>query len=295
MDLPYSDQPKLHTKAPYRAALLQYPGNFKEALKQAKSDPAKTLFGAAHGIPSVYVTKIIASTRPDFIWIDVEHGIFDRRTLYDAVQAVQHHSEGHTVAVVRVPKHDETALSTALEAGAAAIIIPHCESAEEVRAFVRETYFPPEGQRSYSPWTFTPGISDASLYDNDPFNFKSSNNHITLIPQIETVKGIENLDEIAAVPEVGALMFGPVDYMADAGIPLKISKVFPPDLVAAIEKFAAAGEKHGKPLFGAAMAPEMIPHLIKQGYRAICVGFDTAGLARFFKGGLDTAKQLAQQ
>lgn len=108
----------------------------------------------------------------------------------------------------------------------------------------------PLGHRSYSPWTFTPGISDASLYGNDPFNFKSSNNHITLIPQIETVKGVENLDEIAAVAEVGALMFGPVDYMADAGIPLKISKVFPPDLVAAIEKFAAAGEKHGKPLFG---------------------------------------------
>jgi 4-hydroxy-2-oxoheptanedioate aldolase len=71
-----------------------------------------------------------------------------------------------------------------------------------------------------------------------------------LIPQIETVKGVENLDEIAAVAEVGALMFGPVDYMADAGIPLKISKVFPPDLVAAIAKFSAAGEKHGKPLFG---------------------------------------------
>lgn len=45
------------------------------------------------------------------------------------------------MAVVRVPKHDETALSTALEAGASAIIIPHCESAEEVRTFMKETYF----------------------------------------------------------------------------------------------------------------------------------------------------------
>lgn len=108
----------------------------------------------------------------------------------------------------------------------------------------------PIGQRSYSPWTFNHGISDVSLYQNDPFNMKSSNRHITLIPQIETVKGVENLDEIAAIEEVGALMFGPVDYMADAGIPFKMSKEFHPDLIAATGKLAAAGKKHGKPLFG---------------------------------------------
>jgi 4-hydroxy-2-oxoheptanedioate aldolase len=58
MDLPYLEQPELHTRSQHRAALLQYPGNFREALQQAKSDPQKTLFGAAHGIPSTYVTKV---------------------------------------------------------------------------------------------------------------------------------------------------------------------------------------------------------------------------------------------
>jgi chromosome segregation ATPase len=58
-----------------------------------------------------------------------------------AVQAAQHHSEGQTMVVVRVPKHDQVALSTALEAGASAIIIPHCESAKEVHDFIKETYF----------------------------------------------------------------------------------------------------------------------------------------------------------
>lgn len=45
------------------------------------------------------------------------------------------------MVIVRVPKGDEIARSTALDAGASGLVIPHCESAEEVRQFVKEMYF----------------------------------------------------------------------------------------------------------------------------------------------------------
>lgn len=80
---PYSEQPHLHTPAPYRSAMLTYPGNLRQALKDAMADPAKTLFGVAHGIPSVFVTKLLAQTKPDFVWIDVEHGMFNRLELHE--------------------------------------------------------------------------------------------------------------------------------------------------------------------------------------------------------------------
>jgi 4-hydroxy-2-oxoheptanedioate aldolase len=67
----------------------------------------------------------------------------------------------------------------------------------------------PKGQRSFSPWTFTPGISNHSLYVDDEWNMKNSNHHICLIAQIESVEGLNNIEEIAAMPEVDALMFGP--------------------------------------------------------------------------------------
>jgi 4-hydroxy-2-oxoheptanedioate aldolase len=60
----YLYQPDLHTKAEHRAALLTYPGNLREALRQAKEDPKKTLFGVAHGIPSVFVTKVKTHPSP---------------------------------------------------------------------------------------------------------------------------------------------------------------------------------------------------------------------------------------
>jgi 4-hydroxy-2-oxoheptanedioate aldolase len=178
------------------------------------------------------------------------------------------------MVIVRVPKHDEVSLSTALDAGAAGIVIPHCESAEDVKHFMKDIYYrtlapllflsfvpfvstrslpsltAPMGQRSFSPWTFTPGISDASLYADDSFNMKNSNNHICVIPQIESVKGVENIEEIAALEGVSALMFGPGDYSADAGIPLKLGGEPHPDFLAAMGKFSAAAQKYKRPLFG---------------------------------------------
>lgn len=108
----------------------------------------------------------------------------------------------------------------------------------------------PIGKRSFSPWTFTPGISDASLYPNDNFNIATANKHVCVIPQIESVKGVENADEIAAVEGVAALMFGPGDFMIDAGLPLQIGGEPHPTFMAAMTKFATAAKKNNLPLVG---------------------------------------------
>ena len=59
MDQPYPKQPGLHVDAPHRAALLTFPGNLKAALQESLEDPQKTMIGVAHGIPSVYLTKVV--------------------------------------------------------------------------------------------------------------------------------------------------------------------------------------------------------------------------------------------
>lgn len=73
-----------------------------------------------------------------------------------------------------------------------------------------------------------------------------------IIPQIESVKGVENADEIAAVPGVHALMFGPGDYMIDAGLDLStvLTGQPSPTFVKAMTKFAEAAQKNGLPIFG---------------------------------------------
>lgn len=97
---------------------------------------------------------------------------------------------------------------------------------------------------------FTPGVSDASLYEDDPFNMQTANRHIAVIAQIESVKGVNNVREIAAVEGVSAMMFGPGDFSADAGISLKLGGPPHPELTAAMDKWVAAGNENGIPLLG---------------------------------------------
>lgn len=58
-----------------------------------------------------------------------------------AIHAAQTHSEGRALVIVRVPKNDELSLTTALDAGASGIVIPHVESAQEVKDMIKEMYY----------------------------------------------------------------------------------------------------------------------------------------------------------
>ncbi|KAF1837360.1 macrophomate synthase [Decorospora gaudefroyi] len=278
---PYSEQPSLHTKAPYRAAHLTQPANLRQALKDAQADASKTLIGVAQGIPSTFVTKLLASTKPDFIWMDVEHGMYNRLELHDCIHAAQHHSEGKSMVICRVPKHDEISLTTALDAGCAGIVIPHVESAQEVKDFIKEMYYGGGNHRSFSPWNFTPGLTQ-SLYPNDPYNVQTANNHVCLIPQIESLKGVENCEEIAAVAGISGIMFGPGDFMIDAGMDIHSMMTGNPDpkFLEVMGRFSAAAAKNDLPIFGGVLDMSQVPMSIQSGYRALAVQFDVWGLTK---------------
>jgi 4-hydroxy-2-oxoheptanedioate aldolase len=54
------------------------------------------------------------------------------------------------MVVVRIPRGGKLVLSTALDAGAAAIVIPHVESVEEVKDIIKEMYFRRSRRNTYS-------------------------------------------------------------------------------------------------------------------------------------------------
>lgn len=135
------------------------------------------------------------------------------------------------------------------------------------------------------------------LSQNDPFSVANSNNHICLIPQIESVKGIENAEAIAAVPGISALMFGIGDFMIDAGLDLTkaLTGESDPFLNESLGKFGAAAANNNLPIFGGAMSVEMIPMLIQNGYRAIAVQFDVWGFTRMVDAALVSGRQHAKE
>jgi 4-hydroxy-2-oxoheptanedioate aldolase len=131
---------------------------------------------------------------------------------------------------------------------------------------------------------------------SDPYNIATANKHVCLIPQIESVKGIANVEEIAAVPGISAIMFGPGDYLIDAGLDLSsaLSGKPAPEFLEAMGKFGAAAAKNNIPIFGGAQSIDMIPHLIQTGHRAIAVQFDVWAFTKMIDSSLVDARKLAE-
>jgi 4-hydroxy-2-oxoheptanedioate aldolase len=219
--------------------------------------------------------------------------MFDRLQLQDTIHAIHHHSEGKTMCIVRIPPHQELVLNTALDAGASGIIIPHVEEPSQITEMLDWIYYPPKGKRSFSPWTFAPGVNDLSMYPTDEFNMTTSNEHVAIIAQIESVKGVQNAELIAQTPGVDGIFFGPGDYMADAGLEMTLKKP-QPQLFQAMMATAAAAKKHGVPMKGGTMDPSQIPMMIDAGWRMLTVSMDVWTIGQTFKAKLDKGRAAAK-
>lgn len=96
------------------------------------------------------------------------------------------------------------------------------------------------------------------------------------VPMIESVRAIENLEKICAIPGVNALFVGPNDLTTNMGIPNEYEH---PDFLALLKKIIdtgtrshiAAGSWFGK--------RDQMERSIKQGARFICYGNDGGLLA----------------
>ncbi len=104
---------------------------------------------------------------------------------------------------VSVSPDDGTSARRALEAGAEAVIIPMVRSAADVRGIIDALKFPPEGKRGLCPGLRVPGYS---VTEFEPY-MRENNANLYVIPMIETVEGLEHVDEICAIEQVKALVF----------------------------------------------------------------------------------------
>ena len=104
-----------------------------------------------------------------------------------------------------------------------------------------------------------------------------SNQERILILQIESPEGLEHVEDIAAVPGVNGLLFGPGDYSHRLGKP---GQVGAPEVIAARKRVAAAACAHGKFAMAAGLiAP--FAELVEEGHSVFGIGADVVGLANY--------------
>ena len=162
----------------------------------------KLLIGTFAAIPHPVAIEVTAASGIDFLCIDWEHSQISRERIEDLIRSADVH---RVPAMVRVPGHAAEDIAAVLDAGAAGVLVPRVSTAEQARAAVQATRYPPLGARGVGP-----GRAAAYGY-RIPDYLAKANEELLLAIQVETAEGLANITEIAAVDGVDLIFIGPGD------------------------------------------------------------------------------------
>lgn len=163
------------------------------------------------GFSDPAVVEIIAIAGFDGAFIDMEHTGFDLQLMGEMIRVAD--LTGIT-SIVRVPDNDPKLILRILDMGAQGIQVPHVQGLEGAKQAVNAVRYPPLGERGAA------GSTRAAGYGSVPWqeHMRSSNEEILLIAMTEDMKGIGEIEEIAALDGVDLISLGPTDLSAALGI-----------------------------------------------------------------------------
>jgi 2-keto-3-deoxy-L-rhamnonate aldolase RhmA len=182
------------------------------------------------------IARIAKATGHDFLFIDIQHSIFNVETIV----SIAHTALAIGVAtLVRVRGIDDPDVSVLLDNGVSGIVYPDVNTAAEARKAVDICKFPPIGKRSVTGGYPHFDYRSVPLTDSVP----QLNELCLLVCMIETVQGLDNVEEIAAVAGVDVLHVGSNDLLANMGKPGQFDD---PAIVAAQDRVIKAAKDNGK-------------------------------------------------
>jgi 4-hydroxy-2-oxoheptanedioate aldolase len=203
----------------------------------------------------------------DWLTVDAQHGPVDRTRLHAIGRALG--DAGATFAV-RVPAVDSAWIGAALDAGAAAVVIPSVTGTADAVLAARAGRYPPLGERSWGP--FPPVWGGVAP---DP---AAANATVQILAMVETAGALADVDEIAATPGVDGLFVGPFDLALALGtsVDALLDDRAPGNPLGAV---VTAAERHGILVGAFAGTPANAQRLRAHGIRCLAVTTDLAVVA----------------
>ena len=155
------------------------------------------------GVNDAAVADALAREAFDAVTLDMQHGGVD---FVGATRAILAVALAGKPTIVRIPVGDFAGASRLVDAGAAAIIAPMVDGADDARRFVEFMKFPPLGRRSWGPRA---ALALSGLIG--PAYLHSANATTLAIAMIETREALSALDEILGAPGIDGAFIGPFD------------------------------------------------------------------------------------
>src|SRR6476661_5529775 len=144
------------------------------------------------------ISRLAAAAGAEFLIYDMEHTGWSHETIKQLIAS----SRGtELTTLVRVPATEYHFCARALDMGAAGIMAPMVESAEQAQRLVQFTKYPPVGRRGSAFSIAHDDYRGGDIVEK----INTANSETLLLAQIETAAGLENVDAIAAVPGIDVL------------------------------------------------------------------------------------------
>ncbi|MBS0210113.1 MAG: aldolase [Planctomycetes bacterium] len=205
--------------------------------------------------PAVYeMTSLLGF---DAIWMDLEHHATGQETAAGLMRAAR---VGVSDILARPAKGEFMRMGRLLEAGAQGIMYPRCDDAAEAREVVRWMKFAPHGSRGFDGAGADSGYCSMPMADY----VAAANRETFCVIQLEEQASVDRAEEIAAVPGVDVLMFGPADFSVLGGFPGAFDH---PRIQSAVQKVADAARNQGKHWGTPAFSVEHAQQLMELGAR----------------------------
>ncbi|MBE2220147.1 MAG: 2,4-dihydroxyhept-2-ene-1,7-dioic acid aldolase [Anaerolineae bacterium] len=207
------------------------------------------------------VAEILAKVGFDWLFLDAEHAPFDALSLQRMMQAA-----GNTPCLVRLEASQEVPIKKALDVGAAGIIAPMVNTAEQAAQIVSWCRYSPQGTRGV-------GLGRAHGYGLEFSDYiEAANESVTVIVQAEHIQAAEQIEAIVQVEGVDGVLIGPYDLSASLGL---LGQIEHPEVVAAIDRVTAVCQQAKIPLGVFGLSATAVQPYIEKGYTLITVGVDT--------------------
>lgn len=239
------------------------PNRFKAGLAEGRRQPGLWL-----SLESPNATEILAGSGYDWLLLDMEHTAQGISQVADHIRAAK---GGTAELVVRIPWNEPIVMKRLLDVGIRSFMIPFVQSADEARAAVAATRYPPHGIRGVSGNMRANGFSRYSDYA------ARYHEEQCIIVQIESPAAIAAIGDIGAVDGIDGLFIGPNDLAANMGL---FGQPGAPQVGEAIAEALAKIQSTGKAPGILNFDPAQARALFEGGFTYVAVGSDLAILVR---------------
>jgi 4-hydroxy-2-oxoheptanedioate aldolase len=142
-----------------------------------------------------------------------------------------------THPVVRVPWNDMVTIKRTLDIGAQSLLIPYVSTAEEARAAISYTRYPPAGVRGVA------GTTRATRFGRVKDYARRAHEELCVLVQVETQGALDSIEAICAIDGVDGVFIGPADLHASLG---RTGEIAHPEVKPLIDQAIRRIRKSGK-------------------------------------------------